>query len=138
MKALAEVRIVQEIDIGVIAVVSNSVESSLAIDRFGNYAVGDGFRLVVEGEPGIFIIENMFAQTTYNVQVSIVNTNMTTSGNTNETFSFEIQDYDQIVTTDIDGNAFIRLGGRITKTGSGNTEYAQSDFQSRYNLTINQ
>lgn len=127
---------VQHVEMGTFAIAGNSVSSSVVIDRFGNVTVGGEFREIIRGSPGIYRVEDLTPNVTYQVSINVVNTTMNPGQASLEYFDFDIPDFDETVLTDDNGDGVIRVGGRITKSGSGGMDFANASYVSNIVVSV--
>ncbi|MFC3120369.1 hypothetical protein [Agaribacter flavus] len=127
---------VDPVDMGTVALADNNSVQTLSIDVFGNVVNSGGFRVIIDGQPGLYRATNLLPNVLYNVTVSVQNATMNPNQASLEFFVFDIPSYDQQVLTDVNGEADIRVGGRITTSGSGGRIFAEAPHVSAIQITI--
>lgn len=135
--ASADIVPVQLLDFGIVAVVDNSVSSSLLIDEFDNIEVGRSFRLISRGQPAVYQITGLLPNVTYTVDVDVINISMNPGVPSLEYFDFSVVRVKNTILTDDSGQSILTFGGKITTSGSGRLDFAQATFTSNIRITIN-
>lgn len=124
------------INMGTIVVVDNSTVQSLTVDLFGNVIASTGLRIIERGEPGSYVATSLIPNVTYNISVSVQNSTMNPGVASQEYFTFDIPSYDEQVLSDNNGDATIRVGGRIRTSGSGGQGFTDASYVSTVRVTI--
>jgi hypothetical protein len=132
----AEVFELQALDFGTIAIISNDSVSSLTIDKFGNTIVSPSLRIVEPPSSGRFLIDNLAPNTGIRITMSHNATTMTPLTTSQEFFTFSLTDYSDYLVADGNGEAELFVGGTISTSGSGNLNFAQTDYRINYRVTF--
>lgn len=134
---IADIVPVQLLDFGIVVVASNASPETLTIDEFENVNASSGFRIISRGQPAIYQITNLIPNTTFTVDVDVINISMNPGVPSLEYFDLSILRVRNTVLSDSLGEAMLTFGGRITTSGSGGLEFADATFSSNIRITVN-
>jgi hypothetical protein len=135
--AQATVTPIQELDFGVIAITNNNSPASISIDPNGNIQVVGGIAIIEEGNQAIYELSDMPTNRTLDVDVLVLNPTMLSDISTEESFAFSLIRNSTTVFIDDSGIGLLFIGGKIQTSGSGNTGFSDTNFNSTIQITIN-
>lgn len=135
--ARADIVPVQLLDFGIIVVANNTSPATLTIDEFENVNASSGIRIISRGQPAIYQITNLTPNTTFTVDVDVINISMNPGVPSLEYFDLSILRVKNTVLSDNLGEATLSFGGQITTSGSGGLEFADATFSSNIRITVN-
>lgn len=135
--AKSDINVLQSIDFGTIAVTKNSFPGSIYVDPAGNVQVTGGLALLTEVQVGVFEITNYPENTQIDVEVNVVNSQMIPQIASEETFQFEVFINSNSLLTDSSGTTLLRVGAKITTSGSGSIAFTDTAFDSAIQITVN-
>lgn len=137
LHANATVSVLQSLDFGTIAVTNNNFAASLEITPNGNMQVVGGIAVLQNGNPGVFEISGYPPNTTLDVDVNVLNTQMISEIASEETFSLSLIVNSETVFTDNAGVALLSVGGRISSSGTGSNAFTDTRYNSTIQITVN-
>lgn len=135
--AYADINPVQLLDFGIIAIADNSSPASITVDEFDNVSADPSFRVISRGQPAIYQITNLVPNTTFTVDVDVINVSMNPGVASLEYFDLEIVRVNNTVLSDSLGQATLTFGGKITTSGSGGLDFAEATYSSNLRITVN-
>jgi hypothetical protein len=133
----ADIVVSQLLDFGIIVIADNSAPASLAIDEFNIVTADPSFIIISPGQPAIYQITGLTPNTTFTVDVDILNVSMNPGVPSTEVFDLEIVRAGTTVLSDSVGEATLTFGGRITSSGSNGLNFADTTFTSNIRITVN-
>ncbi|PKH99807.1 DUF4402 domain-containing protein [Glaciecola sp. 33A] len=133
----ADIVPVQLLNFGSIAIANNSTPQTVTVDEFDNVNSSSGIRIIVSGQPAIYQLTDLVPNTTFTVDVDVVNVSMNPGEPSLEFFDLEILRVRNTVLSDNLGQATLSFGGRITTSGSNGLEFANATFRSNIRITVN-
>lgn len=136
-KARADINPVQLLDFGIIVIADNSSPASITLDEFDNVAADPSFRIISRGQPAIYQITGLVPNTTFTVDVDVINVSMNPGVAALEYFDLEIIRVKNTVLSDSLGQAILTFGGKITTSGSGGLDFAEATYSSNIRITVN-
>lgn len=133
----ARITALQNLNFGTIAITNNGFASSVSIDPLGNVQVVGGIAIIVNGNEAIYEISEFPANTTLDVEIVVLNSQMLSDIASEETFTFSATINSDTVLTDDSGMALLNVGGQIETSGSGLNRFSDTDFTSNIRVTVN-
>lgn len=128
---------VQPLTLGKVAIIKNDKPYVYSISHMGEKRIDAAFKVIEPAEVGLFRVAGLPASSHINTEVSTTNTFFNTASPPPELLAFEINGYDDPIRTDPAGEAILRVGGKLTTSGSGSLAFSDSQQTANIKVTIN-
>lgn len=128
---------VRPINFGTIAIINNTSQQTLNMDRLGNLNVSNGIRIIVPGQPGIYEASGFAGNVELFINAQILNNVMNPGRVSGEYPNLVTLDAPASIRTESDGIAMIYVGGSIQTSASGSVNFVDETYRSTIRITIN-
>ncbi|GLR70671.1 DUF4402 domain-containing protein [Agaribacter marinus] len=127
----------REISFGTISVTDNSAQHQILIDQNGNIAVDDEFLVIDPPLHGVYRISGYPANVRLFLSSAIIQPQTQSTQFSPEQFTLISINIVPSIRVDSLGEADIIVGGTIQTSGSGNLIFGDTDYSSRFSITVN-
>nr|WP_241664413.1 DUF4402 domain-containing protein [Ningiella ruwaisensis] len=132
----ANITELQSLNFGTIALVDNSSVGDIIVDKFGNVTSTSHFRVVIPPQPAHFLIDGLAPNTGVSIAISHSATQMSPLTSSPETLTFSLIESAEYVVADANGEAEIKIGAKLSTSGNGSLNFAQTDYRINYQVTF--
>lgn len=131
-----EIEVTRSVHFGDIAVVDNSSQGYIDIDRLGNISRTHHFHVLKPGHAGELSLTGFAKSAELFINTQILHRNTIPSNESVESFELLRINIQPVVNTRGDGSALISFGGTIASSGSGYTNYAEATYSSKIRISV--
>lgn len=127
----------QALDLGTIAILDNTNVGTISVNKDDLVRTTEGVRVIVFGRPAIFQARGFDSNRRLYITVQANQGGTVTDLVSPEQFTVQSYDADEYVTTDDQGDVEFSVGAVFATSGSGSTNFRDTDFSARYSVTVN-
>ena len=132
----SDIEQVQALDFGTLVVLKNDEVESFRLGRNGNVSFSDAFLIFSPPQRAIFSLSELPADSVIRVSAFVLDPVFTSASLNTERFTFDELDFLPIINSDINGEAQVFVGGQISTSGDGSTNFGTFPLSAGYRFTI--